>query len=63
MSPDAIHKLDELLIIANEEDTPLSPRDIQFLEGLESRLNRDLTPAQGEWFDDLCRRHLGNSRC
>ena len=52
------HDLDALLEIAREDQTPLNPRDVEFVCSLDARRDRSLSPRQGDWFDDLVRRHL-----
>lgn len=51
-------QLDELLAIAQERDTPLREREIDFLQSLDGRRDREMTEKQADWFDDLVCRHL-----
>jgi len=51
-------QLDELLEIAEEEETPLKERDVEFVQGLDGKRDRDLSEKQLKWFDDLVDRHL-----
>lgn len=51
-------QLDALLDIADEEDSPLSEWEIEFLESLDSRRDRELSTKQAEVFDSLVRKHL-----
>lgn len=51
-------RLDALLAIADEEDSPLRERDIEFLQSLDHRRDRDLSDKQADWFDNLVSRHL-----
>ena len=51
-------QLDELRAIAEEDGTPLSDWEHEFVVSLDARRDRDLTEKQGEVFDRLVRKHL-----
>ena len=51
-------QLDSLLEIAEEEDTPLREADVEFLQSLDGKRERELTAKQTKWFDDLVAKHL-----
>lgn len=59
MTQEERRNLDRLLEIADEEDTPLRVKDIEFLRSLSERRSIDLSTRQTYWFDDLVREHLG----
>ena len=51
-------QLDELLAIAEEDRTPLTDWEREFLESLDDWRERDLTDKQADVFDRLVTKHL-----
>lgn len=51
-------QLDELLEIAEEDDSPLSAWEQEFLTSLDGRRERDMTEKQADVFDRLVAKHL-----
>lgn len=51
-------RLDELIVIAEESDSPLSDWEREFVISLDGRRERDMTGKQADVFDRLVRKHL-----
>ena len=63
MSPTENKQLDTLLEIAQEDDTPLRDKDIEFIESLDAkRRELPLSDKQATWFDDLVEKHIRGER-
>lgn len=51
-------QLDELRLIAEEDNSPLSDWELEFVDSLDGQRERDLSPKQLECFDRLVAKHL-----
>lgn len=51
-------RLDALLEICEEDDCPLTPWEVDFIQSLDERRGLRLSEKQGEVFDRIVEKHL-----
>lgn len=58
MTQTELRQLDALLEIAEENNTPLTAWEVEFLHSLDGRRERELSEKQADVFDRLVAKHL-----
>lgn len=58
MTRTELGQLDSLLEIAEEDDTPLSEWEVEFVQSLDGKRERPLSEKQAECFDRIVDKHL-----